>query len=52
MGIKIITWGLFGLAFTGTFIKGWFSGDLWEQILVGALAVGSWLGFYSEYKKL
>ena len=49
---KIIVWLMFAIAFTGTFIKGWSSGDLWGQILIGLLALGSWLGSYAEWKRI
>ena len=42
----VIIWGILAIAFTGAFIKGWYSNDLWNQVFLGLLALGSWLGVY------
>jgi hypothetical protein len=47
---KVIIWGILAVAFTGMFIKGWFSFDLWDEIFLGLLAFGSWLMVYKEAK--
>jgi len=49
IGWKII-WGILAFAFTGSFIKGWFSFDLWDEIFIGFLTLGSWLGFIKSIK--
>lgn len=45
---KAIIWGIMAIAFTGSFIKGWFTFDLWDEIFVGLLAFASWLMTYKE----
>jgi len=48
---KSIIWGIMAIAFTGMFIKGWFSFDLWDEIFVGLVALASWLMVYKESKQ-
>lgn len=46
----IIIWGILALAFTGMFIKGWSTSDLWSEIFVGMVALASWLAVYKNIK--
>ena len=44
----VIIWGILAIALIGAFIKGWYSNDLWDQIFLGLLALGSILGTYKS----
>jgi len=47
----VIIWGILAIAFTGYFFNGWFTNNLWDQIFIGLMAFGSWLGFVKSLQK-
>ena len=44
----MVIWGILTISFLGSFLNGWYSNDLLDQIFLGLLAIGSALGFYKS----